>query len=174
MKSVDWDRMSPRNDLIGQKEERNHSKLKKYGYEMVTANASTAELSENFGQPDFKPWLNRLDDCTSFSMYKVPPRKDTYRSIHTFKDQSLASWFNTRPHQLETIDLAKVSLNFDKIGNRTTQDQRALKFSYDKPVGEIVSDFDQNKQQFYKDIIKNRGYKVKSLRSVLHNKGLID
>ena len=50
----------------------------------------------------------------------------------------------------------------------------ALRFSYDKDLGQIESEFNKNRVGFYSNIVRTRQYNIKTLKSVLEKKGLMD
>ena len=112
--------------------------------------------------------------CNLFSMEKTSPRRDTYRSIYSHhNDTAMMSWLSQRTDQIESIDHGKLSTNYKLLGARNNRDTKCLQFSYEKPMSEIIGDFENNRQGFYSKIIRNRGYKIKNVKEVLEHKGLI-
>jgi len=63
---------------------------------------------------------------------------------------------------LESIDWQNPCEQYIKQ-NRTVK-KHPLKFDYNKTIDQIDDEFQNNKQEFYKNIVKNRHYKIENLR----------
>lgn len=72
------------------------------------------------------------------------------------------------------MDKTKVRENYIHLGGRYGElDKRTLKFTYKKPVSEVESEYQDDRQSFFSSIIKNRGFKLDDLKDVYAKKGYI-
>jgi hypothetical protein len=82
---------------------------------------------------------------TLFDMGKISPRKENYQSIYTHKkDLSLTTHLYQRNDQIESLDQGKAAEILLK-STRTQIAKKVMKFSYDRPISQVISDFETNR-----------------------------
>lgn len=78
-------------------------------------------------------------------MGKISPRKENYQSIYTHKkDLSLTTHLYQRNDQIESLDQGKAAEILLK-STRTQIAKKVMKFSYDRPISQVISDFETNR-----------------------------
>lgn len=152
-------------------------KVKKQGYVPITGRQSLVEFDDTSAATSLGSGNPRLIcrlDKGHVQMEKVIPRSDS-SSIYTHgRDAALQKWLNGTPNQIESVDQAKASANFALLGGRYGHlDQRALKFSYKKTINAVESAYSSDRKDFFKQIIKNKGFKMDDLKLVYEKKGLL-